>query len=311
MQARYLSITKFIVLFFVILNHSAWALSLDNNKKTILIIGGTKNIGKEIAIHFARKQWDVWVTSRDGMRNYRDEIAEYKVKVLKLDISNPKEINKIVAEVLRKSGKIDVLVNNAGYGLLGAGETISPDQMEKQFAVNFFGAVNVIQEVLPSMRKHGSGHIINISSTSAVRAVPGLGMYAASKMALEGFSESLAAEVFRWNIKISLIQPATVKNQWIDNCIEGDRNTTQEYRVLADNLKRTLKKRITNGQNQAEIGQLAFAIVTSESSSFRYQTGEQSTAIAKDVYLDISGDNMRNKMITFAQELYAETPKNN
>lgn len=311
MQARYSSITKLIVLIFVVFNQSICALSLDNNKKTILIIGGTKNIGKEISVHFAKEHWDVWVTSRDGMCNFEEEVAAYKIKVLKLDVSDTNEINAVVSEVLRKSGKIDVLINNAGYGLLGAVETLSRAQIEKQFAVNFFGAVNVIQEVLPSMRKQGSGHIINISSSSAVRAVPGLGMYAASKMALEGFSESLVAEVSRWNIKVSLIQPAAVKNQWINNCIEGDRSTTQEYKVLADNLKHTLKTRIATGQNQSEIGQLVFNVVISESPSFRYQTGEQSTAIAKDVYLDIAGDSMRNKMITFAQELYAESSKDN
>ncbi len=291
---------------FVILNIASFSLfAIDvNNQNTVLIIGGAKNIGKEIATEFAKAGWDVWVTSRDVSEKYRYEISRYKIRALKLDITNHDQVKKIVDKVYKESGKINVLVNNAGYGLLGSSEAVTIDQIKKQFDVNFYGPVHVIQEVLPIMRQQGGGCIINISSTSAVRSVPGLGMYAASKMALEGFSEALAAEVAPWNIKVSVVQPATVKNNWIDHCVYGKKKTISEYKLLAINLDKTLRGRLEKGQEQSEVGKLVFNIVTTNEPHFRYQTGEQSISIAKEVYVDPAGDYMKNKMIELADGLY-------
>lgn len=277
-----------------------------NNKQndTVLIIGGTKNIGKQIAIKFAEAGYKVWATSRDGKSEYKDDIAKYKINVLKLDVTNHANIKKIIRKIYNEDGKINVLVNNAGYGLLGAAEAVTIEQVKKQFEVNFYGPIQVIQEVLPIMRKQGSGHIINISSTSGIRAVPGLGMYAASKMALEGFSEALVAEVAPWNIKVSVIQPGTVKNNWINNCIEANINNIKEYNIMTTNLKNNLIQKATNGQNQTEIGQLVLDVAINKNPNFRYETNEQSKDVAKSVYLDPQGNIMRDKMIAFAKDLY-------
>src|SRR5690606_32369841 len=128
---------------------------------------------------FAQKGWQVWAT--DQSINDTTFKAYPNVHVLKLDVTNEFDIQQVVDNILTEQPSIDVLINNAGYGLIGAQEAVSKEEIQRQFEVNVYGPVMLTQAVLPTMRENKKGHIINVSSTSGMRAIPGLGTYAASK----------------------------------------------------------------------------------------------------------------------------------
>jgi NAD(P)-dependent dehydrogenase (short-subunit alcohol dehydrogenase family) len=276
--------------------------------KTVLITGGVSGLGREMAQTFNDDGWDVWVTSRSVKNtpsNSMDTPLPENIKQLQVDLTDPLSIENAIARVQAQSGKIDVLINNAGYGLLGPVETASSAQVCDEFAVNVFAPLNLSKLVIPIMRENGGGRIINISSTSGMRAVPGLGVYAASKMALEGLSEAMNAELQPWNIQVAMLQPGTVKNSWAENTTVTDSsNSNNLYSNLSNNLKNLLKEKAREGQQPSEIGLLALQIAKDETPKFRYQTNEQSFNVAKEVWNDPTGNSMQTKMSDFAKKLY-------
>jgi NAD(P)-dependent dehydrogenase (short-subunit alcohol dehydrogenase family) len=293
--------TKYLlnILFFLCFFSCNIVVANDLGKKTVFITGGVNGIGGAIAKEFADDGWVVWVSAREKKKSLANNI-----RIVELDLKNQASVKKVISEIYKTTGRLDVVINNSGYGLLGAVESLSVDQIKDEFEVNLYGAVRVIQEALPIMRKQNGGHIINISSTSGIRAVPGLGAYAASKKALEAFSESIAAEVSVWNIKVSVIQPGTVNNSWISNCAFGEKDVDSKYGVLRDQLKKTLLERSFNGQKQPEIGKLVLDVAKNNDPDFRYQTNQQGVDIANEVYKERSGNAMKAKMIEFAHKLF-------
>jgi NAD(P)-dependent dehydrogenase (short-subunit alcohol dehydrogenase family) len=171
------------VLFFLILFSCNIVAANDLGKKTVLITGGANGIGGAIAREFANDGWMVWISTRE-----KKVILPHNIHVVELNLKNQESVKNAMSKIYKTTGRLDVVINNSGYGLLGAVESVSVDQIKEEFEINLYGAVRVIQEALPVMRKQNGGHIINISSTSGIRAVPGLGAYAASKKALEAFS---------------------------------------------------------------------------------------------------------------------------
>jgi len=136
------------------------------------------------------------------------------VLALALDVDDKAAVDAAVAETIARFGRIDVAVNNAGYGLFGTIEEVSEAEARAQMETNVFGALWVSQAVLPHMRAQGSGHIIQVSSIGGVNAFPTLGLYHASKWALEGFSQSLAAEVAPFGVKVTIVEPAGYATDW-------------------------------------------------------------------------------------------------
>jgi NAD(P)-dependent dehydrogenase (short-subunit alcohol dehydrogenase family) len=136
------------------------------------------------------------------------------VVALKLDVTNKAEVDVAIAEAHKRFGRVDVVINNAGYGLFGAIEEVSEQEARAQMETNLFGALWVTQAALPLMRAQGSGHIIQVSSIGGVNAFPTIGLYHASKWALEGFSQALAAEVAAFGIKVTLVEPGGYATDW-------------------------------------------------------------------------------------------------
>lgn len=145
-------------------------------------------------------------------RSYGDQVLTARV-----DIREIQETEAAVASALAQFGRIDVLVNNAGYGQFGPFETIEPEAVERQFATNVFGTLNVTRAVLPVLRRQREGHVINMSSNGGFKGVSGASMYSASKFAIEGFSESLALEVAPFNINVSIVEPGAFRTNFLDN----------------------------------------------------------------------------------------------
>lgn len=178
-------------------------------KKTILITGASSGFGKATAKFFYERGWNVVATMRHPEKEQELNLGE-SISIVKLDVQDKASISQAIEEALQKFGSIDVLVNNAGYGLMGVFESATEEQIRRQFDVNVFGLMNVTQAVIPIMRSQQSGVIINISSFGGVVALPFTSLYASSKFAVEGFSEALSHELIKFNIRVKLIEPGGV-----------------------------------------------------------------------------------------------------
>jgi len=174
-------------------------------KKTVLITGASSGLGKAAAKFFAAQGWNVIATMRAPEQE--TELNSLPgVQVIRLDVQDRASIDQAVAAGLAQFGRIDVLINNAGFSLFGVFEALPPEKIQEQFAVNVFGVMDVTRAVLPHFRQNGGGLIINISSRAGLVTLPMNTLYCASKFALEGFSEALAYELASQNITIKLIE---------------------------------------------------------------------------------------------------------
>lgn len=186
--------------------------------KVWFITGSAAGLGAGIAKAALAAGNDVIATDLDSGRlqaAYAGDAA--RVLTAPLDIRDALQAKATVDAALARFGRIDVLVNNAGYGQFGPFEEIEPEAIERQFATNVFGTFNVTRAVLPVMRRQRAGHIINMSSNGGFQGVAGASMYSASKFAVEGFSESLAQEVASFGIRLTLVEPGAFRTDFLDS----------------------------------------------------------------------------------------------
>lgn len=183
--------------------------------KNILITGASRGFGKLWAGAFLQRGHRVAATARD-LRSLDDLVEKYGDAILpiQLDVTQRADAFKAVEKVKAHFGRIDVLINNAGYGLFGAVEETTEEEARAQLETNFFGLLWLTQAVLPVMREQQSGHIIQVSSYLGLVTLPVLGLYNASKFAVEGLSETLATEVAAFGIKVSLVEPNGFSTDW-------------------------------------------------------------------------------------------------
>ncbi|MEO1804566.1 MAG: oxidoreductase [Bacteroidota bacterium] len=183
--------------------------------KVWFITGCSTGFGRELARVAAQKGDQVVGTLRKP-----EQVADFEaihpenIKAVILDVTIPEQVQAGVQVCLEAFGRIDVLVNNAGYGSMGVVEQVSGEEMRRQFEVNVFGAIQMIQAVLPTMRTQQSGHIMNITSIAGLRGTPGLGIYNGSKFALEGVGEALARELKPFEIYVTNVEPGPFRTDW-------------------------------------------------------------------------------------------------
>ena len=183
--------------------------------KTWFITGASKGFGRQWAEAALERGDRVAVTSRSpGAFDDLVKVHGDAVLPLDLDVTDRAAVTEAVQRTVERFGRLDVVVNNAGYGLFGMVEEVSEQQARDQVEVNLFGPLWVVQAALPHLRAQGSGHIIQVSSIAGVFTLPGLGLYHASKFGLEGFTASLAAEVKDFGIKVTLVEPAGYATDW-------------------------------------------------------------------------------------------------
>jgi NAD(P)-dependent dehydrogenase (short-subunit alcohol dehydrogenase family) len=278
----------------------------------VLITGCSSGIGLEIAIGLAKlSKFIVYATMRDISKSEHTILARWKkaqeegecngrLHVLYLDVTNVQSIEKCVAQILQQENRIDILINNAGNALAGFAETTEDEQIMKIFDVNYFGVVRMFRAVLPTMRSQKSGHIITISSTSAIRAPTGLGFYAATKSAVESLHTSEAAMLAQWNIRLTLLQVGTTmtNDKLMAEKVEfGSRKypkPEQEngdiYAQLLNNYQRAYINHIhTAGIPVSSVVNQIKDIINNKEGSPIEQTEGEAQLIARAVYIDPSG----------------------
>ncbi len=184
--------------------------------KTVLITGASSGIGEATAKYFLQKGWNVSATMRSPTKAGGWTKAE-KVICPRLDVAYSETIESAVHETIMQFGRIDALVNNAGYALMGPLEGVMPEQLEHQFQTNLFGLVFTIQKVLPAMRQQGKGTIVNVASIGGRLAFPLASSYHATKWAVEGLSEALRYELHHFNIQVKIIEPGGIRTNFISH----------------------------------------------------------------------------------------------
>lgn len=199
-------------------------------KKTILITGTSSGIGRATAKLFAAKGWNVIATMRSP-ENETELTKMNTVFVTKLDVQKPESIISAIQIGIEKFGKIDAIVNNAGYGEFGIFEAIPKEQVQTQFEINVFGVMDTIRAILPHFRKNKGGMILNISSGAGRFTLPLISLYAASKFALEGFSEAISFELAALNIAVKIIEPGGTTTNFTKVSREKavDNKSVEEY----------------------------------------------------------------------------------
>lgn len=188
-------------------------------KKTVMITGTSTGIGRATALYFQKMGWNVAAT----MRTPEKEAELNKlpnVRVYALDVLDEAGIEKTIKNTISDFGSLDVIVNNAGYGAVGAFEAASKEQIQRQFDTNVFGVMNVVRAILPYFREKQTGIIINVTSMGGLITFPLYSLYHGTKWAVEGFSESLQYELNSFNIRVKLVEPGAIKTDFYDRSMD-------------------------------------------------------------------------------------------
>jgi NAD(P)-dependent dehydrogenase (short-subunit alcohol dehydrogenase family) len=242
--------------------------------KTVLITGASSGFGKETAKLFQGKGWNVIATMRSP--EAETELSGLKnVLVQRLDVTDKQSIQFAVTDGVEKFGGIDVLVNSAGYGLMGVFESTSGEQIRQQYAVNVFGLMEVTQAVLPVMRKSKTGTIINISTFGGVTAGQFSSLYNSSKFAVEGFSEALSHELAFLNIHVKIVEPGSVSTNFRNSMIMVENKIEAYNSELSAFIPRFSKR--TEHLRKASIevvAQTIYEAATDGALKLRYVIGE-------------------------------------
>ncbi len=200
------------------------------SNKIVLITGVSGGLGRDLAEVAANQGHTVIGTLRkESQFADFENLVKGKTFPIKLDVTDAQQRESAVQHVIDQYGRIDVLINNAGFGLIGAAEEFDENEARQQFETNFWGAALLTSTVLPHMRTQGSGNIIQISAIGGFVPVPGMSYYGASKLALEGFSDSLASEVAPFGIKVMAVLPGPMRTNWAGASLKSPKKQIEVY----------------------------------------------------------------------------------
>jgi len=254
-------------------------------RQVALITGSSSGIGYETSLALARSGFCTYA----GVRNTKNsDILEKKIakekldlNILQLDVNDKSSIDNAINRIKTEEKRIDVLINNAGYGLVGFFEELGLDEIRKQFETNFFGVLNVTKKVIPIMREQNRGTIINLSSGAGQVGFPGISAYVSTKFAIEGFSESLMYELFPFGIRVIIIEPGVIKTNFFNNCIVSDKSS-KKGSLYSNSLKK-IQNNIELMQEHAtppiEVAKVILQALKSDEPKQRYVVGNDAVMI--------------------------------
>jgi short-subunit dehydrogenase len=250
-------------------------LTMTTPQPVALVTGASSGIGKEAALALVDAGFQVVGTSR----NTANVTARQGVTFVDLDVASDASVTAAVEQVIERFGRIDVLVNNAGIGAAGAAEETSVNQAQEVFDINVFGVIRMTNAVLPHLRAQGSGRIINVSSVVGFMPQPYMAVYAASKHAIEGYSESVDHEVRQYGVRVLLVEPAWTNTAFETNSVPADQPLpvyAQQRQVFEEYMGEAVK----NGDDPTVVAKAIVAAATDTKPKLRYPAGSRSASVA-------------------------------
>ena len=276
-------------------------------EKVALVTGSSSGIGYETSLALAREGYFTYATMRDLKKEaVIKKIAEEEnlpLKVIELDVDNDDSVQNAVKTIIEEKQRIDVLVNNAGWGIWGTAEDVSIEEFRAQFETNFFSVVRMIQKVAPIMRKQGTGDIVNISSIAGRIGFPVSTAYISSKFAIEGLSESLRYELGPFGVDVIIIEPGVIKTNFFDSMKTAKKaDESDVYRDITIKVISGVKMMAEMGTPPKEVANVIIKSLKDEKPLPRYVVGNDAAMFleAKKMKTDIEFENYLKK------ELYGE-----
>ena len=274
-------------------------------EKVALVTGSSSGIGYETSLALAREGYFTYATMRDLKKEaVIKKIAEEEnlpLKVIELDVDNDDSVQNAVKTIIEEKQRIDVLVNNAGWGIWGTAEDVSIEEFRAQFETNFFSVVRMIQKVAPIMRKQGTGDIVNISSIAGRIGFPVSTAYISSKFAIEGLSESLRYELGPFGVNVIIIEPGVIKTNFFDS-MKTAKKADDTYKEITEKVISGVKMMAEMGTPPKEVANVIIKSLKDEKPLPRYVVGNDAAMFleAKKMKTDIEFENYLKK------ELYGE-----
>lgn len=259
-------------------------------KKVALVTGASSGIGFIVAQRLIESGYVVYAVAR--RLELMDELKSQGCNILYLDLMDKKSIEECVLNILKKENKIDILINNAGFGLGGCIENISTEEAKKQFDVNVFGLIKLIQLVLPGMKNQKDGLIVNVSSIAGKFSTPFSGWYHATKYSVEALSDALRLEVSNFGIKVVLVEPGLIQTSWgIIHANNIRKYSDDFYAENAEKVAEYFEKRYSRGKKLSKpeiIANLIIKIINKKNPKPRYSKGKMSFVylISKKIFPD-------------------------
>lgn len=254
--------------------------------RTWLVTGASRGLGRAFAEVALEAGDSVVATARDtsALQDLVEQHGDRAVPMA-LDVTDRSAVDEVVRAAEQRCGRIDVLANNAGYGLAGGVEEVTEEQARRQVEVNFFGALWCTQAVLPVMRRHGGGHLFQVSSIGGVAAFPNTGLYHATKWALEGMSESLAQEVAGFGIGVTLVEPGPFRTDWNGDSMTRARPMSEYDEVLGERRESMSGAHArTQPGDPRRAAQALLKVLDSPEPPLRLLLGERACDLAPQVY---------------------------
>jgi NAD(P)-dependent dehydrogenase (short-subunit alcohol dehydrogenase family) len=256
-------------------------------EKVALVTGSSSGIGFETALLLSKSGFHTYASMRnlEKSKNITEIVntENLPLRVIQLDVNDDISVKNAINKIIAENGRIDVLINNAGYGLFSPIEDITLDQVKEQFETNFFGVVRLVKEVLPVMRKQRNGIIVNVSSGAGRVAIPVSSAYVATKFALEGLSESMRYELKEFGINIIIIEPGVIRTNFVENMKTAGTRSRSES-PYADLIGRTLKGfggLMDNSSPPKLVAEAILNAITSKEPEIRYVVGDDAKSIMK------------------------------
>jgi len=270
-------------------------------EKVALVTGSSSGIGFETALALARENYFTFASMRNTDKAGKiQEIAKKEnlnLEIIELDVDKEESIKSAIKKIQEQKERIDVLVNNAGYGLFGCVEDVTIDDLKAQFETNFFGVVRLIQEIAPTMRKQGSGIIVNVSSVAGRIGFPATPAYISSKFALEGLSECMRYELSPFGIKTIIIEPGVIKTNFFSSMKVTEAKQDSPYKEITEKVMNGVKMMSEMGTPPDEVAKTIIKAIQTEEPLPRYIVGSDASMFleAKRMKTDIEFENYLKK----------------
>ena len=276
----------------------------EEQQKVAIVTGSSSGIGYATSLLLARNRFHTYATMRSIEKSADiQQIANKErlpLQVIQLDVNDDASIRNSIEKVKSENERIDVLVNNAGYGLIGAFEDLSAEEIKSQFETNFFGVIRLTQQVLPIMRKQKSGTIVNVSSGAGRIGFPGMSAYVSSKFALEGLSESMSYELEPFGIRVVIIEPGVIRTNFKKNSVMSkkslDNSSISPYSSIIQKMDASISSIVEHATPPEEVAKAILHPVISNNPELRYLVGNDIIMMA-ETKKSMSDEDFRKMMM--------------